>query len=432
MRRFILTTAIPALLGVAVTVSAADVEVMTQNQYVGTDLIGLVASDDFNAAVVDALKTRAKSMPAERVKALAALIMKRNPALVGLQEVYEFACVDFDGNQAAGCEDPEIAGAFTNQLDDTLAALGGKYKRAAEVVNLNLPNSLPLPPPLPPGIPILYKGTPIYVAVVDRDVILARSDVQTKPIPFDTLGSDVCFRKSQEGCNYEAAASAELTILGFEFDVRFERGFVGVDALVDGRAYRFVNTHLETRLETLPPLYWYNQVFQYAQAKQLTLGLEQMAGLPALGSSPRTIVVGDFNSDPRDTVQPVPNIVIPDVGPLQFVLAGLTGLPPPVEEIVPPYLEISGAGFTDVWTLRPGTATGKGAPLVGFSCCQYADLSNRKSDLYERVDLIFSGDAPKKVMNARLLGEAVADKTPPPGRGLWPSDHASVAAGLQY
>lgn len=431
MRRFILGLAMPTLLGIAVTASAADVEVMTQNQYVGTDLIGLVESDDFNAAVVDALKTRADSMPAERVKALAALIMKRNPALVGLQEVYEFACTDGNDADQLGCEDPEIAGAFTNQLDDTLAALGGKYKRAADVVNLNLPKSLPLPPPLPPGIPIIYKGQPIYVAVVDRDVILARSDVQTQPIPFDTLGNDVCYRKSEEGCNYEAAASAELTIMGFPFDVRFERGFVGVDALVNGEAYRFVTTHLETRLESLAPLYWFNEAFQYAQAKQLTLGLDEMASLPALGPSPRTIVVGDFNSDPRDTVLPVPPIATPE-GPLQVVLAVITGLPPPVTEIVPPYRVLTDANFTDVWTLRPGTATGKGAPLVGFSCCQYADLSNHKSDLYERVDLIFSGVAPRKVMNARLLGEVVADKTPPPGLGLWPSDHASVAAGLQY
>jgi hypothetical protein len=431
MRRFILASAISALLGAAGAVSAADVEVMTQNQYVGTDLIGLVASDDFNAAVVDALKTRAQSMPVERVKALAALVMKRNPALAGLQEVYAFTCTDSDDQDSLGCENPEISGAFTDQLDDTLAALGGKYVRAAEVVNLNLPKSLPLPFSLLDGIPIGYDGTTINVAVVDRDVILARSDVQYQPIPFDSLGSDVCFRKSQEGCNYEAAASAELTIAGFPFDVRFERGFVGVDALVDGQAYRFVTTHLETRLESLAPLYWYNQVFQYAQAKQLALGLEEMATLPALGPAPRTIVVGDFNSDPRDSVLPVPPIATPD-GPLQVVLAVISGLPPPVTEIVPPYRVLTDADFTDVWTLRPGTATGKGAPLVGFSCCQYADLSNHKSDLYERVDLIFSGVAPKKVMNARLLGEVVADKTSPPGRGLWPSDHASVAAGLQY
>jgi hypothetical protein len=36
------------------------------------------------------------------------------------------------------------------------------------------------------------------------------------------------------------------------------------------------------------------------------------------------------------------------------------------------------------------------------------------------------------VQDARLLGEAVGDKTTPKGSGLWPSDHASVAARIQY
>jgi hypothetical protein len=46
--------------------------------------------------------------------------------------------------------------------------------------------------------------------------------------------------------------------------------------------------------------------------------------------------------------------------------------------------------------------------------------------------MIFSLTKPASVKDARLLGEVVADKTWPPGLGLWPSDHASVAAGLQY
>jgi hypothetical protein len=36
------------------------------------------------------------------------------------------------------------------------------------------------------------------------------------------------------------------------------------------------------------------------------------------------------------------------------------------------------------------------------------------------------------VKEARLLGESVSDKTPPKGLGLWPSDHSSVAARLQF
>jgi hypothetical protein len=91
-----------------------------------------------------------------------------------------------------------------------------------------------------------------------------------------------------------------------------------------------------------------------------------------------------------------------------------------------------GSGYTDAWTLRPGASTGKGAPLVGFSCCQDEDLGNHKSKHYERIDLIFSLEPPARVKEARLLGESVSDKTPPKGLGLWPSDHSSVAARLQF
>ena len=75
---------------------------------------------------------------------------------------------------------------------------------------------------------------------------------------------------------------------------------------------------------------------------------------------------------------------------------------------------------------------GAAGNVVGLSCCQAEDLLNRKSDLYERIDLIFSLAPPRKVQEARLLGESISDKTLPVGKGLWPSDHASVGARLQY
>jgi hypothetical protein len=52
--------------------------------------------------------------------------------------------------------------------------------------------------------------------------------------------------------------------------------------------------------------------------------------------------------------------------------------------------------------------------------------------LYERIDMIFSLDVPSDVKKARVVGATVSDKTPPPGLGLWPSDHGSVTADLQF
>jgi endonuclease/exonuclease/phosphatase family metal-dependent hydrolase len=416
MKRIALTLLSTSMLGATGLAAAADIGVMTQNQYVGTDLIGLVASPDFNSAVVDALRTRAASLPTERAGALAALIDRRGPALVGLQEVYRFTCYEQvpAPDDGKGCDDQSIAGAFTDQLDDTLSALGGRYVAAAHVVNLDLPSDLELPPTLDalPGIPVIMPdGTVILVGVVDRDVILARTDVAFDVIDFTQLQAyapGVCAFESADGCKYQVVASADITLpipfppYALTRTVRFERGFVGVDATVGGVPYRFINTHLETRLESFGPL---GRYYQTAQATELYGTLQVLEAVNPRG---RTLVVGDFNSDARD-VEEVP---------------GLT----------PPYQIFAGeqGAFTDVWTLRPGAATGRGAPLVGMSCCQDEDLGNHRSTLYERVDLIFSLAVPGKVLNARLLGESVADKTWPPGLGVWPSDHASVAARLRY
>lgn len=411
MQRLFLGMAGVGLLAMNAFAATDQISVMTQNQYVGTDLIALVTEPDFNAAVVDALQTRAASLPSDRIKALAALIAKRGPALVGLEEVYRFTCVDEDPTDVRGCQNQEIAGAFTDQLADTLAALGGKYAAAASVVNLDLPATLPPPLNALPGIPIGYDGRVIYVGVIDRDVILARQGVTFTTTPFaalNALNPALCSRPSGDGCNYAVAASADLNLPGVPFPVtiRFERGFVGIDALVDSKPYRFVVTHLETRLESLGPQ---ARGFQSAQAFELTNTVGAMTTYNPYG---RTLMVGDFNSDPRDLVYPVP---------------------PPNDFLgIPAYMQIAGLGFTDAWTLRPGTAKAKGAPLVGYSCCQDADLGNHQSALYERIDLIWSAPKPSRVMNARLLGEVPADKTPPKGAGLWPSDHASVGAVLVF
>jgi endonuclease/exonuclease/phosphatase family metal-dependent hydrolase len=394
------------------TASSAELEVMTQNQYVGADLIGVVSEPDFNAAAIEFLQIRAASLPAERARALAELIDKRAPALAGLQEVYLFTCVEPDPqpDDFKGCEDPSFAGAFTDQLADTLAALGGKYVEAATVVNLDFPRALNLPPPLSllPGLPIQVGDVTILIRVVDRDVIIARAGIPFQTIDFTELqflNAAICEIESVDGCNYQVVATQDITLAlpppfgPITRTVRFERGFVGVDAMVGGKPYRFINTHLETRLESFGPG---GRYFQTAQAYELHNILE---ALQLFAPNPKQIVVGDFNSDARD-VEEVPGLV-------------------------PPY-QIFAANHTDVWTRRPGASTGQGAPLMGLTCCQDEDLGNLKSALYERVDLIFSLSLPKKVQNARVLGDSVSEKTRPIAMGVWPSDHASVAARLTY
>ena len=209
-----------------------------------------------------------------------------------------------------------------------------------------------------------------------------------------------------DGCNYDFVATTSIA----GSSVRIERGFVGVDLTVGGSAYRVVNTHLEVREpDRIEPVL---EIVQSAQAYQLIL--TATAAVPA---DRKLIVVGDINSDPRDPLLPVPP-------PLQPILQ--------TDVIVPPYTQFIAATFTDAWTMRPGTATGKGAPLIGLSCCQLEDLVEPPFDAVraDRHDLPFA--SAEQVMDARLIGTTAASKTWPPGLGLWAADHAAVAAALQY
>ncbi len=424
MRRIILASLSVSLLVFASAASAGHapkkappplIDVMTQNQYLGADLVPVVEAGAaitgdpatlvaFNTALLNALGSVAANLPEQRYMALAREISGRRPHVVGLQEVFEFSCTppppgDPNLPPGDGCVFGPIAGAFNDHLTGTLDALHGMYVAKAIVKNLDI------------TLPIVTPTGGAYVTVIDRDVILVRKDLAgaAEVVPYDAF----CSFPSVDGCNYDFVAT---TSIGGQ-PIRIERGFVGIDLAVGGSKYRVVNTHLEVREpDGSNP---YSRIVQSAQAYQL------IATTTATTPPDRKlIVVGDINSDPHDPLLDVP-----------YELQVAYGLPP---VIVPPYTQfaapvsLGGAGFTDAWTMRPGAQHGQGAPLIGFSCCQDEDLANRRSELYERIDMVFSLTRPERVIDARLIGTTAASKTWPPGHGLWPSDHAAVAAALQY
>jgi hypothetical protein len=365
--------------------NAADIEVMTQNQYLGADIAPLVepglTPPEFFERLAAALQQVGENRPQERIAALASEIAARRPHLVGLQEAFAFECTPL--TPINGCLAPVVSAATNDQLEGTLEALGGEYHAVAMVKNLDV--DLPL---------FLAPDVAVSIRVVDRDVILARKDVVTAPLPLP------CPRPSVDGCNYQAVAP--VPSLG----INVERGYVAVQATVDGKPYFFVNTHLETR----EPV----SFFQAAQAVEL---VEVIEALKLAG--PTVLVVGDFNSAANDPLY-VPNG--PDAPPPPPSLDDGSGNWIPVPN---PYVQLTAALMRDVWLDRPGN-------VAGLSCCQAADLSNHVSQLYERIDLIWSSELPRKVKQARVEGDTVNTKTRPPGRGLWPSDHGAVAATLQF
>ena len=359
--------------GTVLAGSKADIVIMTQNQYLGADLTPVIAAEtgeEANAALIAALMTISNNNYPERVQALAESIRDKKPHLVALQEMFAFTCIDpFD---TGNCE--LFPNAFNDHLTATMAALGDEYEVAAVVQNLTLP-----PQGFPyPGVPIqLELGGPfIFIEVIDQDVILARTDVDTTIVDFD------CARRSIDGCNYNVVAPADLA----GFPINIERGFVGVDATVNGVDYRFINTHLEVQHLTSDPASIY---FQTVQASEL---LNAIFDVDTFDPTKRHVVAGDFNSSPADVSE--------------------IGQPTAYEQMA--------MFFTDIW--QPGQ--GKS----GFTCCELADLSNSPSQHDERIDLVFTLPAPSK-SKAKVLGSKVKDKTL---SGLWPSDHGSVGAELSY
>jgi len=369
-----------------------EIKVLTQNQYLGADLGPLIAAppEDFNATLVQITQQVAANSFVERVQRQAKEIADRAPDVVALQEVWRFTCTDLDPPMAGkGCSDPSIAGAFVDQLEytlDALQALGAHYQAVAIVKNFDMAAIAPT------GLPFIIDGAYAALSAVDRDVILVRDGIDAVPVNFEILNLQTCVLVSEDGCNYKVSASATSPILGL---VEIPRGFVGVDATVNGRHYRIVNTHLEQRQPD--PTDLASRLVQSLQAYELLLTL-QVTTQPGQ----KVIVLGDMNSAPEDQT------VTTQYG-----------------DAIPPYMQFAGMGYADIWTMRPGA-------VPGLTCCQNEDLSNHKSALYERVDLIWSLAAPAKVKQARVVGANVSDKTPPAGKGIWPSDHGGVAVDLKF
>ncbi len=365
---------------------AGRLKVMTQNLYVGANLFKILSGTPeqvpFTAAEIfsDIQVTDFQ----QRAEAIADQVLEFEPHLIGLQEVslIRTQCPDdivFPPNDPA----PNATDVYADYLQilmNALAARGLDYEVAASVENADV--ELPVA-----NLGLLDCPYPLFDArLTDYDVTLRRSDVEV------TLAV---------GANY----LANFPVPTPAGPIVFKRGYNIVDAAVQGRSYRFVNTHLEVNGDP------FANGFQFAQAYELTQVLNGMAG--AFGDE-ILVVVGDLNSDPA--WGPTADCMVPPA----FDTLGTCPTP---------YAVMAANGYTDTWTVR------NGAPGPGYTCCQSDLLMNVESELDQRIDHVWvrpplsgaQGPHFLRAVHAVVTGDEQEDRTID---GLWPSDHAGVAVGM--
>jgi endonuclease/exonuclease/phosphatase family protein len=320
------------------------VKVMTRNLYLGADLLPAIAArsvPEMMAAVAGIYsEVRYTGFP-QRAKVLAREIHDAAPDLIGLQE----APIWFSGPLLDPAPATRVEYDFLEILRTELAAIGTPY----DVVRAQPESDIEAPAGAP------YSED---IRLLDRDVILVRAG----------LGDRVRLSNAQSGT---FPTLLPLPTAGGLFVSR--RGWVSVDAVVGGRSFRFVDTHLEA----------FQPLVRAAQAAELLAG-------PILGApAGRVVLAGDLNSGPD----------LPDVQDrLAFGLLTLLGM-------------------VDTWAVAhpgdPGYTSSFGPRLD-------------EPILETRIDHVMTRGG-IRVAGSKVTGTDPAHKTP---GGLWPSDHAGVVATL--
>lgn len=153
--------------------------------------------------------------------------------------------------------------------------------------------------------------------------------------------------------------------------VPLPRVWSSLDVNFNGRGFRFINTHLES-----------------------------------FDPSIRELQGAELRAGPASTALPV--VIAMDSNAQAFPL--------PQDAT---YSDFLAAGYGDAWAeVFPADP--------GLTCCQAQLVNNPVSQLSQRIDLILTRGG-VEAQNAAIFGADASSKT---AGGLWPSDHAAVAAQL--
>jgi hypothetical protein len=338
--------------------NAPGLRVMTYNVYLGTNLdpvIGATNQADFLTAAFLAYAELQQTNFPERAGKIADQIAAVQPDILGLDEVALWS-VSAPFNPETGEGAP-----FVTQYDFIKLVLNALKARHLNYVVASADTASDVSAPVPTAFD--DQGNPTAFALVrfqDRDAILVRAGTRIR-----------------DPRHAKFATFIPLTLLDGTQSGLY-RGWCSIEATVDGRTFRFVNSHLEAESPDV----------NLAQANELVLLLQN--------ERDPVIWVGDFNSDAN------------------------TG--------APSYALITGAGFRDLWPLAnprdPGLTNGP-ADGVGALDANGVLVPYKRLVFNARIDLVLLRDRfgrPHQV-DAAIFGNKQSDRT---ASGLFPSDHAAV------
>jgi endonuclease/exonuclease/phosphatase family metal-dependent hydrolase len=322
-----------------------DVTVMSRNLYLGADLIPLATQPNreaFEQAAAQRYQTVLRNDFQTRAKAIAREIRRARPDLIGLQEAARWLRGPDGVKDGSTTPANQVVYDSTDVLLRELRALGQRYRVVAgrDWFDYEAPTALGFD-----------------VRLVQRDVILARNGSRVRPGRTFRGG----FRDTFDPPTQVGVA-------------RQLRGWVGVDARVGRRSFRFVTTHLEA----------YNPEIGDKQMRQLLSG-------PLASRRRASILMGDFNSDPRSGQTD-------DRG---------------AERQPNAYRTAIARGFVNP---LPRRAT----------CCFAEDLRSTSERLDSWIDHIVVRPR-ARVLRSSRVGAGTSDRV----GGLWPSDHAGIVATLR-
>jgi hypothetical protein len=354
-----------------------DLEVYTQNLYLGGDtgpLFSLNLTDPSSfPAIQAATSTFWASVQASDIPSRAAEVVDeiegRMPHVVALQEAVGYVLGHLVPTATGLSYTPAAPGPdLFGSVMAEIAVRGLPYTVA--VMQPTTAIALPLDePPTASGLPAL--------AVQDRVVMLVRNDIDDY--------------QAYMGL-YEDRLDLGVT--------EFVRGWGRVSFEFDGVQHHVIGTHLETQGSgnpAAPPIAQALRQIHNGQADDL-IDL-------ALGLDGKVIVVGDLNSNAE----------------------GDASDPSWTET----YGKFMDAGFTDSWNVAARSQND-----VGFTCCTAKDLMG-PTEFDERIDFVlfrspFDDDQNgqrRGWVHVDIVGTGPFDMTD--DSGLWPSDHAGLAAVLR-